>query len=472
MPKKRKFIDKKHAVTFQVVHRSQKDPLAADEDTPQRVLLPMAGKKKKPEDVDKMKEEQRKYNIFFDDEYDYMQHIKSVDDHDVELQRVEKFRIERQKLDSGPSASNVTHSSARGNKIELPSSLFASETEEEVGLLNKAAPMGLRLDVDPDIVAAMDDDFNFDDPDNVLEDNFLELANAECSDIEEGDEEDEEDMWSDAQDSGDCNSSEMGDNVPSLDGVRFGDECAKSSRFTEYSMSSSVVKRNEQLKLLDETFEHFMEGYVDTELGGLECDEIEGHLSVDSPLLRQYAEEFAKNKRQMLENDAARRLAVLQESDEEDNLVALKVEARQADKWDCESILSTYSNIYNHPKLIPREAPKNNKIKISAKTGMPVGVLGRGLTAKALANLDAINGLHAREDDEMSTALSVLSTLSIRPKDETPKERVQRKKALKLYRKDRRLEKKANKEAFKEETKLQHKLQVHNKVSSNAVKIV
>jgi len=35
----------------------------------------------------------------------------------------------------------------------------------------------LRLDLDPDIVAAMDDDFNFEDPDNELEDDFVIQAN-------------------------------------------------------------------------------------------------------------------------------------------------------------------------------------------------------------------------------------------------------------------------------------------------------
>lgn len=34
----------------------------------------------------------------------------------------------------------------------------------------------------------------------------------------------------------------------------------------------------------------------------------------------------------------------------------LVVKPREDCKWDCESILSTYSNIYNHPKLI--EEPK------------------------------------------------------------------------------------------------------------------
>ena len=38
--KKRPFIEKKKAVSFHLVHRSQRDPLAADETAPQRVLLP------------------------------------------------------------------------------------------------------------------------------------------------------------------------------------------------------------------------------------------------------------------------------------------------------------------------------------------------------------------------------------------------------------------------------------------------
>lgn len=39
-------------------------------------------------------------------------------------------------------------------------------------------------------------------------------------------------------------------------------------------------------------------------------------------------------------------------SDDENSLEELVVDARQKDKWDCESIISTYSNIYNHPKQI------------------------------------------------------------------------------------------------------------------------
>lgn len=45
-PKKSKFIKKKDSVSFHLVHRSQQDPLTADESAPQRVLLPVVAKSK------------------------------------------------------------------------------------------------------------------------------------------------------------------------------------------------------------------------------------------------------------------------------------------------------------------------------------------------------------------------------------------------------------------------------------------
>lgn len=40
------------------------------------------------------------------------------------------------------------------------------------------------------------------------------------------------------------------------------------------------------------------------------------------------------------------------DSDQEEPTYKLPVENPEEKKWDCESILSTYSNIYNHPALI------------------------------------------------------------------------------------------------------------------------
>lgn len=71
------------------------------------------------------------------------------------------------------------------------------------------------------------------------------------------DEEDDEDEWEDTEDEGgfDSEGGLSGDEGP--DGPReflFMDEETK-SRFTEYSLSSSVMRRNEQLTLLDDRFE-------------------------------------------------------------------------------------------------------------------------------------------------------------------------------------------------------------------------
>ena len=54
--------------------------------------------------------------------------------------------------------------------------VLPSATEEAVGMLNLAAPKGLDLSLDPDIMAALDDDFDFEDPDQELEDDFIGLV--------------------------------------------------------------------------------------------------------------------------------------------------------------------------------------------------------------------------------------------------------------------------------------------------------
>ena len=45
-------------------------------------------------------------------------------------------------------------------------------------MLNLAAPRGLDLSLDPDIVAALDDDFDFENPDLELEDDFIGMVSS------------------------------------------------------------------------------------------------------------------------------------------------------------------------------------------------------------------------------------------------------------------------------------------------------
>uniref|UniRef100_A0A3B5QJ54 Protein LTV1 homolog n=1 Tax=Xiphophorus maculatus TaxID=8083 RepID=A0A3B5QJ54_XIPMA len=428
--KKKSFIEKKKAVTFHLVHRSQRDPLAADEKAPQHVLLPAA-----KADAEKRREEQRDFGVFFDDDYNYLQHLKEA---------------------SGPSelvAAGPSHFNRGEATIHLPSSVFASEFEEDVGLLNKAAPVsGPRLDMDPDIVAALDEDFDYDDPDNMLEDDFILKANRSDDDDEWEDTDEEGDFDSDGGFSGDEHLEGGGHDGEFL----FMNEETK-SRFTEYSLTSSVMRRNEQLSLLDDRFEKFYQQFDDDEIGALDNAELEGFIEPDSARLEEVIKDYFKQKaKDSLRPDdlGPKELPVLNEEEDEDEeeMETVVCEAPQ-EKWDCETIISKSLN------LLVCLQPK--AIRVSGKTGIPLDVLpSRGLTAKQAERMTRIN----------DSDLPRVSTQA-RNKEESKEERRARKQAIKDERKERRVEKKANKLAFKEEKVRQEKQMLNLRTNIQGLKL-
>ncbi|KAL1139257.1 hypothetical protein AAG570_006243 [Ranatra chinensis] len=412
---KKKFIDKKNAVTFHLVHRSQRDPLIADENAPKRVLDPV---------VKLLKADREKYGIYFDDNYDYMQHLKPIDGKGELIQVAQQTSQKFQK---------------HTKKIVLPSSVFKSNVEEDVGLLNRVSH-GFQPDLDEDVVdvlTAMEEDFDFSDPENELDDNFIKLANGQVDGEEESEEECDEDD--------DGYSGEEDDEVNSIDMVE------TKSRFTEYSMTSSVIRRNEQLTLLDDRFEEIFAEYSDNEIGALECEDIEGPMDDKTVIFRlglKDEKEEKLDKESVINQEIP---AFSCSSDSEDSVIVIP----EKSKWDCESILSTYSNLYNHPKVI--DAPPS-KIRIDRKTGIPI--TSTRLTASALSKLD---GSAERKPTGPGSLVSQVSALSIRPKNETPADRKTRKDIFKKYKKERRVEKKLNTTAFKEEKKRMEKMMANNK---------
>ena len=91
---------------------------------------------------------------------------------------------------------------------------------------------------------------------------------------EEDIEKDDEDQWGDNSDCAGGRSEDEEDNqCPSLLSWA-GEETG--TKFTSYSMSSSVIRRNQQLSLLDDKFDKFMDQYDEAEEGALEGEEIEG----------------------------------------------------------------------------------------------------------------------------------------------------------------------------------------------------
>lgn len=441
LKKKKKFIDKKNAVSFHLVHRSQRDPLQASDEASQRVLLPVDSKEE-----EKRKEEQMKYGIFFEDDYDYMQHLRDTDEA-YSLEPVERFRISEKSTEK------------KEPKIQLPSSVFASDVERDVGVLNEAfAIKGPRPDWDPDIVEGLDDDFDFENPDNQLEDDFIIQANSSEPFNEEKEYSDEDDIASDEADmSGDEDMhGDYGDRM-------FMDEETK-SRFTNYSMSSSVIRRNEGLTLLDDRFEKLYEQYDDSEIGALDHEDIDGNLQQGSHMLDTILEEFEKQQEEKKlkdvvdENERNNDDEVEVDSDNDTGDLIKMVVEEPKEKWDCESILSTYSNLYNHPKLI-EEPKKEKKINLTAKIGVPDDVLHKpGFTRKQI-------------EQEMRANLRADRAFTYRPKDETNEEKKARKKAVKEERQQRREEKKSNKQAFNKEKIRQEKEKMNIVNNLQGVKI-
>jgi protein LTV1 len=122
-------------------------------------------------------------------------------------------------------------------------------------------------------------------------------------------------------------------------------------------------------------------------------------------------------KRLISMNDSLQ-VSVLDLPDDETEI--LIVPASNVPDWDCESVLSTRSNIFNHPGLIRRQyqGPRRNKVPVVA----------------SISEAD-------EEEHEVDTPVKTVSTL--RKKDETTDERRERKKAIKEFQREQRAHKKA-----------------------------
>jgi protein LTV1 len=135
------------------------------------------------------------------------------------------------------------------------------------------------------------------------------------------------------------------------------------------------------------------------------------------------------------------------------------VPRRLQQKWDVESITSTYSNTDNHPQVLRDNTmkPRKNKlkeklIKLSKKTGMPI--------------LEEEDDEDYNSEEEEEVLLTRVNKGVARNKKETKEEKKARKQALKEAKKARRQEKKTVKLVYKEETSKQLKAGVGNDTRS------
>jgi len=150
-------------------------------------------------------------------------------------------------------------------------------------------------------------------------------------------------------------------------------ECSDFSD-TDSDFNVSSVKKTvsfrpdcpENLKILEERMEKKLEEYEDDQLGALDDEEIYGYLTGESERVDQYIDSSLKKEEDIEIGKCEEYLKekILKYSEEERNETYIEIVTEKPLEYDCESIISTYSNKYNHPVVI-KEAGKVKKNKNS-----------------------------------------------------------------------------------------------------------
>ncbi|CAH0515549.1 unnamed protein product [Peronospora belbahrii] len=428
------------------------------------------------------------------DGYNYLQHMKEMGKG--------KFYSATSRFDAGEDAR------ALSRKVDLPQDALPS-MEEQDRLLDAIT---LTTDVmDEDLREALVNDEAFEQ----LDDNFVIQAAEENLEFGTADDFDYDTHIAKLMNAASGvtplyrgNITDSEDDGFSEDDEEFSDEEA------EHGDEGEVPEdRDEAQRVLDELFEKTLaEEYDDEQLGELEEDDPEtrGKETLDGELLAVVLEDYVSVQQELADAEgklgnplrAGNRLKqVLEECDAErhayeydedaeteeeegpEDEVAraereekelqelyernLYLQREERERWDCETIVSTYSTLDNHPTVLREEAPTRRKKKkqpvmasvamgdeickqkvtLSRKTGMPLGVFEAAAPFRAKGN--------KQQEPEMSR----------RQKGETTEQKRARKAAVKMEKVIRRSEKRDTKLAFKEEEARQSTQMLAGRVS-------
>ncbi|CAB3408488.1 unnamed protein product [Caenorhabditis bovis] len=395
MGKKKVFIDRKNAQHFRLVP-----------DTRER----SERFKPTPEHL----EEQQKYGVFYDDDYDYLQHLRAINE-PMKLQdvneEVERVTIKAQKP-TFPPAPPVFGLVGNSKSAEF------HDEEVEKALEGEGVA------------------------DGVLEDNFIELAGGVIDDRMTAFR-DRSFFEDDHTDDDDDDDEEIGDNEK---GYTFEDD-------EVYPEHEKRLTR-EEMREMDEIFEQVMDAeYNEDQIGELDGDDYDvgGCLEPSGGRLHQLVNDAASFRntededKEIAKRYTLERMRLIEEGKlkEKEEMEIVEVDdSRKRMKWDCESFATQYTNIYNHPTLI-----RDNKASLSKNALRKFD--------KQIEQMDIAEEEEEEDEDcEMEDDASDFTTVStIRPKGETPEQRRLRKAAVKEARRARREEKKANKTAFAVESR-------------------
>lgn len=449
-----------------------------------------------------------------DRNYDYTKHLKPIGQHNDAVFIPAKSAVEAPKrggaleFKAAPSAED-----GRRVRFELPSEVLPSEREEEIGLLNRAAEnKNLLLEVDPDVrevLYALDDEEYVDDE---VEDDFFGMLDSEnvpetfksqkdTSATEGGDADGE---WAEVERfkrSAAAGRTKAAENPEDEDDEDYSDDRYSSDGrddgLSKFSMTSSALFRNKHMTLLDDRFDRMLKDEYDTEdddaddlddgdegwSRGNAPNESEGQRAVQAApgeviwtkeqmmehVLSQFLDETLLQGRSLVPSDdpieeveEIRRglREALRQGDFSlvaDGPVAKDVvydsddgEEEEDRRWDVETILTTYSNIYNRPALLGgsrrRQEQGAEKI-VLGPDGIPLSWAEK--RREELRKRDAKHALDsAAPAAEPELEVPKVNKGAARVKGESKEEKKARKEAVKEERRRAREDKKELKAAY------------------------
>jgi len=484
---KRHYIKPGTGTKFRLVNRSIRDLGGYELGAGGNVLAPIEECYDDLE-IDDIKEIERDHGVNYKDNYNYMQHMKQRSAEATCWMSADGRSV----ISVAPSraSSRISRlsrvSRAQSHISASNPAFFESDAELPPGYFQdlQADKDAMPLDWDPEIAAQLDgldgdvvenppeEDEDYDDFDNIVA-----MANEGASDEEAemdefdrdfgtgerigdtdhsfvmdrflGDRGDDEIMEQHlAQQSGDRDIDDRSLENDIDDRMSTGSE--RKTRFTSYSMTSSIMRRSEKLVNLDDQFEEmFLGKYDDDRVGDLQHENLDDNeVELDSALLANaiqtdYAQFVPGHQTVMdtIKGDKDLKQQALDfvenyNSDEDEANVEI-VELKEKPKWDCETIISTYSNLYNRPKVVDDGfSTKSGAINVKKLQA------GSKVVRTTTSEFKQMEQEYQEERGEMKLRVQK------REKDETKEAKKARKSAVKAAKRDRRVEKKETRAAF------------------------
>eukprot|EP01122_Echinamoeba_exundans_P008111 TRINITY_DN2627_c0_g1_i1.p2 TRINITY_DN2627_c0_g1~~TRINITY_DN2627_c0_g1_i1.p2 ORF type:complete len:539 (+),score=160.69 TRINITY_DN2627_c0_g1_i1:65-1681(+) len=372
-----------------------------------------------------------------------------------------------------PTSSSKAKEEDVGRKLGLDSSLFAARSQaadEESRFMQKFGNIATDAFVDPEIMEELEEAMQaaeqVDELDEGLPDNFISIANA--SDSEGDDEEyDDDDNYADDLDI------DIDDDVDQIVAP------AKRSKPHTTVASDSRPPRptSEQAALLEEQFKHELNKFDedDSDMDDDDADVSQFKGATDIAAFEGMLDEFLEQRSKTFSDGFSRpadhtrpprhQNASSDEDDEEEDeedeedeeedigdddevegisdkdaedteVIMVPVADSRYNNDDCESVLSSYTNTENHPRLLDA-APKAPRILFD-KRGIP--------------------SVATDSKPEKQKPKKAAAPTQPRKKDESAEERRARKQAIKEERRQNRARKKETKMVYRQEENVQKKL--------------